>query len=492
MHIEDMILQKERLKYGIFFTKPQIVEEINNHFDFTNVKNVIDSAAGSCNFLIPLAKKYPHINFYGIEKNKTIYDQVSRDIKGIKNLHYFLGDMILDDLPIPKCDIYLGNPPFINFSDLDISYREKIKSYWLEHFPNAKGFKMLLGDSRGDIAQLIFYETLIKYIKKDGQFGVVLPNSLIKGNSASAGFREFKNIEVEKIVDIGDKDPFDNTKRNCFYILGKRDSITTFPIEYHTNGEIQKLIKSGDDLVTEGKSILKKSPYVARQGVNTLGANGVFFFKKELPFESELFKPLLKSSDIHPFKCQPSYKILLPYKNGKLINEDELKTKHYNAYKYLLNNRDKLEKRKSRFAKQSWYTLFGIGDYTFSKYKVIWRGLGAKELVASVCKDVIPNQAMNCYISLENKNEANFICGVMNSSLYKNQLSLLNESGAKSFAQPSTINRLFIPQFSTKNSLHLEISEISNRLHKESDDSNFDILNHLVEDLYKQEGLWNM
>lgn len=491
MHIEDMISQKERLNYGIFFTKPEIVNEINSFFNFSNVENVIDTAAGSCNFLIPLAKKYPHINFYGIEKNKRIYQEVKKDISNKKNLHYFHGDMILDEFPIPKCDIYLGNPPFINFSDLNNKYRDEIKPSWLNHFPNAKGFKMLLGDSRGDIAQLIFYETITKYLKPHGKFGVVLPNSLIKGNSASAGFREFNNIAIEKIVDIGDRNPFDNTKRNCFYILGYKDSATNYPIPYHTKGGIKELVKSGSDLIIKGKSILKTSPYIARQGVNTLGANGVFFFKKELPFESELFKPLLKSSDINSFNCTPSYKILLPYKDGKLINEDELRDSHKNAYEYLLKNRSRLEARKSRFAKQCWYTLFGIGDYTFSKYKVIWRGLGARELMASVSEDVIPNQAMNCYISLENKDEAHYVCGVMNSSLYKSQLSLLNESGAKSFAQPSTINRLFIPKFNKKNNLHVEISSISEKMHKNKNCDLLDKLNCLVEDLYILHGFLN-
>ena len=59
---------------------------------------------------------------------------------------------------------------------------------------------MLLGDSRGDISQLIFYITVDRYLKDSGQIGVVLPNSLIKGNSASAGFRDFKNIKVKKFL----------------------------------------------------------------------------------------------------------------------------------------------------------------------------------------------------------------------------------------------------------------------------------------------------
>ena len=59
MEIEDLIDNKSRLEQGIFFTKHHIVDQIINKIDLTKAKSVLDSAAGSCNFLIPLAKIYP-------------------------------------------------------------------------------------------------------------------------------------------------------------------------------------------------------------------------------------------------------------------------------------------------------------------------------------------------------------------------------------------------------------------------------------------------
>jgi len=488
MDIENLIGRSDRLKQGIFFTKHCIVNNIVNNFDFSNIKNVVDSAAGSCNFLIGLAKQYRDINFYGVEKNVEIYNEVNKLVSTIPNLHYYLGDIILDSFPIPKCDLYIGNPPFINFSDLDKEYREKIKPIWLNYFPHSKGFKMLLGDSRGDIAQLIFALTVDKYLVDRGEVGVILPNSLIKGNSASAGFREFSNLKVNKLVDISDDNPFDNTNRNCFYILGEKGSVTTFPIIYKTKARNIRLIKISDDLVEEGTSILKKSNYIARQGVNTLGANGIFIFKNEPPFESQLIKPLLKSSDIDPFHYKPSYKILFPYINGKPIDEETLQQKYPREYNYLLDFREKLTNRKSRFVNKCWYALFGIGEYTCKPYKVVWRGLGAKELLVSVTTDVIPNQAMNCYISTDVEDEAHYICGIMNSTLFKNQLKLLNEEGAKSFAQPNTINKIYIPKYNDKNSIHVKISSVSKQLSQVLKEEKLLKLEILVKELYIEEG----
>lgn len=489
MEIEDLIDQKSRIKQGIFFTKHRVVEQITAHFELSDVKNVLDSAAGSCNFLIPLAQKNPSIKFYGVEKNPIIYNSVSSIIKDISNLHYFCGDILLDKFPIPKCDLYLGNPPFINFSDLDSDYRESIKPIWLNYFPKSTGFRMLLGDSRGDIAQLIFAYTIDNYLDDGGKIGVILPNSLIKGNSASAGFREFSNISVESINDLSSENPFDNTSRNCFYLLGEKGGETQFPIKYRSNNREIKLLKVGDDLIEEGTSILKPSFYTARQGVNTLGANGIFIFKKKPPFNSKLLKPLLKSSDIDPFSYTPSYKILFPYINGKPIEEDVLKREYPEAYNYLETFKEKLENRKSRFIKKCWYSLFGVGTYTCRQYKVVWRGLGAKELMAAVTEDVIPNQAMNCYISTESVEEAHYICGIMNSDMFKSQLKMLNEEGAKSFAQPNTINKIFIPEFHRKNPLHMKISRGSMDLHNAYNETEYKAINIGVINLYREEGL---
>ena len=130
-----------------------------------------------------------------------------------------------------------------------------------------------------------------------------------------------------------------------------------------------------------------------------------------------------------------------------------------------------------------------MGEYTGKKYKVVWRGLGAKELMAAVTEDVIPNQSMNCYISTETRDEALYICGIMNSQLFKNQLKMLNEEGAKSFAQPNTINKIFIPKYNRENPTHKEISSISEELHSDYKKLIFRKLEPLVKMLYIKEGL---
>lgn len=493
LEIENSLSSEIKLKQGIFFTKINGVKLMSDGIDFNNVKSVIDTAAGSCNFLLYLADLYPNITFYGIEKNIQVYNQTKIIVDKYKNIKYFLGDAIYDFFDIPKCDLYIGNPPWVNFIDLDKEYRDKIKETWTQYFSVKKDFRMLLGDSRGDLCQLFMYMSIKKYLKDGGRFSVLMPIMSIRSkNSSSHDFREFKNINVTKITEITSISPFENTERSSCFIDGFNEGDTKFPIEYVVFGKdtlTKKLTKKGNNLVFEGdRDILGKSEYVARQGINTLGANDIFIFKSEPKLKSPLIKRLLKSSDIKKWYYKPSYWILLPYEDKKVIDEQMMENNFPQIYEYLNSHRDKLSRRKSKLVKKNFYQLFGVGDYTFKKYKVIWKGLGSKKLECVVVdEETLPNQSMNCYISTDNFDEANYICAVLNSNFFENELLKVCESGSKSFAQPNIMNNFRIKKYDHSNPIQIELSDLSKKFHlsdnKEGDSMK---LENLVMQLFEE------
>ncbi|MDC7219197.1 MAG: N-6 DNA methylase [Spirochaetales bacterium] len=446
--IEHEIDGKTRLKEGIFFTGKAVVDEIVSRFDLKGVDSVIDTAAGSCNFLLSLAAAYPKKQFYGVERNEQIYRAVLPATEAFPNLHYLRGDILLDELPIPPCDLYLGNPPFINYTDLPPEYREKIRPLWIHYMPVQKGFSLLLGESRGDVAALVFYHSISRYLKEKGRFGVVLPNSLIKGNRATESFRKFPGISVERLVDIPGEEAFANTNRPCFYILGQKGGQTTYPLLYEKKGETVQLRKKGGLLLEADLALDEGSDYPIRQGINTLGANGVYFFNEKPDLEEALLHPLLRSGDVGENRAEPSRWVLLPYDGeGCLLEEKTLKKDYPKSWEYLLSRKDKLEGRKSRFAKKSWYALFGIGPYTFAPWKVVWRAMGAKRLEAAVTDEAIPNQAMHGYIACRSREEADYLCALLNTKKMRRMAEILSESRSRSFAQPGTMKLLPLKQY---------------------------------------------
>jgi len=67
------------------------------------------------------------------------------------------------------------------------------------------------------------------------------------------------------------------------------------------------------------------------------------------------------------------------------------------------------------------YSMFDVGDYTFAPHKVVWRGFGVSSMSVAVVshsegKSVMTNQAMHPSISLDNLNEAHYVCALMNSA----------------------------------------------------------------------------
>ncbi len=443
LEIESRIDRETRKREGIFFTSPHVVGEITARFDYSRVRSVVDTAAGSGNFLIPLARKYREIQFYGVERNRTIYDAVMPLADELPNLSYYRGDILLDSFPIPPCDLYLGNPPFVNYTDLPEEYRKIIRPLWTEYMPVRKGFSLLLGESRGDLAALVFYHSVNRYLKEGGRFAVVLPDSLLKGNKATESFRRFPGIRAERAVDIAHREAFAHTSRSCFYLVGTKGGRTEYPLAYEKEEGLVFLENREGLLIEEEIGSTAGSDYPVRQGINTLGANGVFFFDDKPRLEEELLFPLLRSGDVGENRADPSRWVLLPYTGeGRLLSEVELERGYPRAWAYLGKNKKVLLARKSRFARKCWYALFGIGPYTFAPYKVVWRAMGAKRLEAAVITDAIPNQAMHGYIACETREEADYLCALLNSDEIRRLTALFSQARSRSFAQPGTMKML--------------------------------------------------
>ncbi|MDA3849667.1 MAG: hypothetical protein PF447_00170, partial [Spirochaetaceae bacterium] len=319
---------------------------------------------------------------------------------------------------------------------------------------------------------IIFQHTLDKYLKPNGQIGVVLPESLLQGGASQAGFQRSKNFGIQRIVEPPLENSFEATQRASFYLIGIKNEKTNYPISYQNRvGKLRGIYNNDGSWIISDRQPREIPPqwlgqYEIRQGINTLGANGIYFFNETPDLEPELIFPLLRSGEISSWKHSPSRFCLIPYyPDGKIIEENVLKKDYPKTWEYLIKNKEHLSNRKSRFVKKHWYGLFGVGKYTFSPYKVIWRALGAKEMTAAVVNHAMANQAMHCYIPCKEKNEAYFIAAWLNSSIFRKEIKSVCREGSKSFAQPGIMSKLPIPRFSEEKYLENQISRLAIEIH---------------------------
>ncbi len=192
--------------------------------------------------------------------------------------------------------------------------------------------------------------------------------------------------------------------------------------------------------------------------------------------ERDLIFPLLKPRHIKKWEIRGEpYDIILPHTKYGRNNETELMEEQPKTYHYLLTYKDELLGRKSRWFKgndKPFYTLFGIGEYTFKPYKVVWSMIGYLPYfaVASSFNDgfigdkiLIPDNTIG-YISFDDLDEAFYVCAILNSNFAKKIFSR-KSTKSKWGISKELVESVPISAFHPKNKIHKELSELSKQAH---------------------------
>ncbi|MGH9737567.1 MAG: Eco57I restriction-modification methylase domain-containing protein [Candidatus Acidiferrales bacterium] len=246
------------------------------------------------------------------------------------------------------------------------------------------------------------------------------------------------------------------------------------------------------------RNVVGRADYVARAGTFTGGANAVYWVevlgerpgdiliianiiegaKKKVErtnaaIESELVYPLLRGADVSHWTATPNAHIILthePTTRLKAIPERRMQTDYPKAFAYFKRFEDMLRKRAAfrRYFKEDapFYSIFNIGEYTFSKWKVVWReqasGLTAAVVGPLKHKVVIPDHKL-MLVALETGDEAHYMCAALNSSPSR----LVVASYAVDISMDTHIlQNVHIPTFSEKNATHRKLAELSKVAHK--------------------------
>lgn len=193
------------------------------------------------------------------------------------------------------------------------------------------------------------------------------------------------------------------------------------------------------------------SRYQARKGV-TADRNGIFWVKQSgpevngliavtnaadigktkgipkvtAPVEANHVFPLLRGRGVSKFRATPDPELCYLVPQRTMHGDPDLHEHSPHAYAFLRNFKDHLSARSSlkRFQKgQAYYSLWTVGDYTFSPYKVLWREIGGSGFeVAYIGSSkmgdrdvaVIPDHKLY-FIPVETEEEAAFITGFLGS-----------------------------------------------------------------------------
>ncbi len=444
---------------------------------------------------------------------------------------------------LERFDTVVGNPPWVNWESLPADYRQETVSLWAAHhlFPH-KGFDAILGKAKDDISVLMAYVALDKYVRSNGRLGFLITQTVFKGTGASQGFRHFRlgdgtPLGVVLVDDMANLKPFEGASNRTAVVVIERGKATEYPVQYSlwykpdggnvipedvTLEELQdEKIATYREFYAEPvdatditspwitgrrwalqavRKVLGGSEYRGREGINSGGANGVYWLEvvRDLPgdlvmvsnvtegtkrrvesvqaaIESDLVYPLLLRGDIQRWRAIPSAHVLVTHEPGmklKAIPENEMATRLPKTYAYLKRFEGDLRKRSVylRYFKETdpFYSMFNVGDYTFAPYKVVWPNI-ASELVCAVVssheeKTVVPQHIVTL-VGLDDAAEAHFVCAVVNSSPVNFALQSYSQKGGKSFGTPHVLENIRVPRYDPSNPTHRSLAALSQEAH---------------------------
>lgn len=360
------------------FTSQDIVNEMLDFLEYKNNlygKKLLENSCGEGNILCLAVKRYIQDAFrhgysveevvlglesdiYGAEIVQSTYEICIRSLNDIA-IHYGLGNVrwniyLGDILTCPfSCNFnyVVGNPPYISYRNLEKKEREFIKKEYSTCFKGKPDYCYA------------FIENAIQYLSLNGNMVYLIPNSIYKNVYA----QDLRKLLLDYIVEIRDypnRKLFSNAMTSSSIMLIKKGI-------YEPNLRYVNVPKSKSALIDKRnladkwvfENIDKQQDYVrfgdlfkASMAIATQ-RNHIFVINDEKKEEFEVERDILRPA-VSPRNQKYGNKefIIFPYRiqNNEVINysEDDFCEKYPNAYRYLKQNKEELQKRDAdKFAK---------------------------------------------------------------------------------------------------------------------------------------------
>ena len=495
-------LSDKALQIGNVFTPLKWGEFAIAKFDlfskWINGASIFDPTMGEGNLLEALItygvsqgftiNELPTHSLFGNELNTVYFNRTINKFSEKYGLDMSLNLTNEDFLRLAsaKYDIVFGNPPWQNFVDLPESYKEQIKSYFFKFDLIGNSQSLLLGGSRIDIAALIIQIAIKDFIKQDGEAIIFMPLSLFLNDGANRNFRTYSigtaNYRVNSIFDFNDEDVFGGIATRYGLTHFIRDKKSLFPIPYfhnengswhefhakpmfHETDPLNIVPKNEIGDFEDIKPVVIKKESSPRQGINTCGANDVYFFDKlsevnenlvrvsnkskvsiELP--KQFIFPLITAKEFRTGIKSPSKWVLLPYNtNGKPLEWKQIQM-FPELNQYLESNKEILQRRKgvmlnALLNRGHWWAMLGVGEYNFFPYKVVWEAYGKTSFNPTVFEGYWQaNQSLQAFIPIKTLTEAQKVQAELSNKQIENYLLSLKMEGTMNWAQPGKIKRI--------------------------------------------------
>jgi hypothetical protein len=396
-----------------------------------------------------------------------------------------IGNSTADD----RVDHLVGNPPWITWNNLT----EALKDAWrdaeaerLDLLPH-EGAAARLGHGNDDVSLPFAWVCIDRYLRAGGDASFVLKRDVMKGPAGKllrTGTVGERSVSVRFVHDFTDLRPFGEQVDAATAVYTLETGVEpAFPIaavswtrdsdapEYSTAEGVRESLAREETGFVPVESDEPTSAWV-REDVErrALGecdhgirhglkddAKAVFSLDRSQldDLESDRIYPYLTSRHVVKYGLFGHDLHLVPMDKAGEENEAELRSRWPRTYDYLDANRERLADRASSWLEEGpFYNVFGLGEYTWADYKVVWCRLGFKPHFAVVStvedpdlgeKPVVPGD--HCmFVATDDEREAHFLTALLNSAPYQQCLRSVASEGKASLSK-TVVSKLELPEY---------------------------------------------
>lgn len=467
-----MIPARKKIEYGDFQTPPELAEGVVQFLRSAGISPdvIVEPTCGFGNFVQAARNVFPSassifafdINDEYIRKLRTaLADEKGGRIR-IKMQDFFAMDWKVFFRRIEGEILVIGNPPWVTNSALGTLRSRNLpqKSNLLNH----SGFAAKTGKANFDISEWMLIKLLDSLTDRRACVAMLCKTATARKVLKYAWLNRLR-VGRASIHSIAAQTHFDVSVDACLLIvhsgiveLGARADVysdLSFAHRVSTIGLCGKELVADVDEYMRMRELDGLSYYTWRSGVKHDASRIMEFtlesgrymngLGEEVDIEDTYLYPLLKSSDLANGDLTPSKFVLITQRRPS-DDTSIIKSNAPNTWRYLVTHANVLDGRRSIiYQKRPRFSVFGIGEYTFAPWKVAVSGfyknsrfqvIGSFYGKPSVVDDT-------CYsIPCESKDEAAFVCNLLNSDLCLRLLHSLVFFDAKRPITIDVLNRI--------------------------------------------------
>jgi SAM-dependent methyltransferase len=391
-------------------------------------------------------------------------------------------------------DVVVGNPPWVSWETLPEAYRRLNDAQWLLYGlrPDAPlDRRQASSQVRLDLAMLFVARSIDTLLREGGRLGFVITATVFRSELAGRGFRRRQlpggTYRFCHIEDLSRLAIFDQAANQTAILVAAKEEHESFPVPVvewskapghprtipttlalevvlamttrtEMGGEPVSARDPASPLVVlpeaglvASRDIRHMSVYAhhVREGINTRGANGVFFLdvlerhgsrvrvrnsveagrNRQVPvnegwIETEAVRSLLRGEDVGRDTATPRLGLLFFHDENHLSRPlpDALAASRFpEAYAYAKQFEEVLRGRRPFRgwdpSGKDWLGLYSVTEAAIAQHKVVYREISQEMIAAALhSSTVIPDHKLHV-IPCETAEEADWLAEVMNSDV---------------------------------------------------------------------------